>query len=99
MTYWNGTGISLSLQTAGARIMSNRDDNAFPELFELLMRTAAVPKSQDYEVKAEVRINSTIIEGPEGFCFSIGLKCAWLDMDLSGMTSVPGSRLNEPKVS
>jgi len=73
------------------------DNNALPELVELLVRVSQTKlKDKELEILPELRISSATVDGPDGLCFTVSLRRAWLSLDLMGLETVPGSRLGEP---
>jgi hypothetical protein len=36
------------------------------------------------------------LNGPSGFCFTVGLRRVWLSLHLDGLEAIPGSRFGEP---
>ncbi len=72
------------------------DHNSIPNLIELVLRHSAADQSDEISIRVELRIAPTELDGPENTTFKVALKRAWLDLDLSGLDVVPGTRLGEP---
>jgi hypothetical protein len=73
------------------------NNNSLPDLLELVVRLDESPDNPELtDIKVELRIATTDLNGPEDLNFTVGLKRAWLSLDLLGLELVPGSRFGEP---
>lgn len=76
--------------------MTPSNQNSIEDLVDLLLRIACNEKTGQFEVRVDLRINSSDLDAPDGTAFTVGLKRAWLKLDRSGVEIVPGERFGEP---
>ncbi|MBR0895782.1 hypothetical protein JQ616_12535 [Bradyrhizobium tropiciagri] len=73
------------------------DNNALPQLLELKLRVKACEEEEGQkEVRADLRIYCSEIDGPDDCVISVRLNRATLDLNLIGLDTVANSRLGEP---
>jgi hypothetical protein len=72
------------------------DQNSLPDLLELLARTGKASPGKSIDLCVDLRGAIAELEGPDGISFQVGLRRAWLSVEVSGLNVVPGSRYGEP---
>lgn len=73
------------------------DANPLSQLLDLTVRVQNCAKVKGQkDVRADLRIHQTEIEGPDGELISVQLKKATLEMELAGLEAVPRSRFGDP---
>jgi hypothetical protein len=73
------------------------DDNPLPHLLELKLRVQTCEEEEGQkDVRTDLRIYCSEIDGPDGSVISVRLKKASLDLNLAGLEAVPNTRLGEP---
>jgi hypothetical protein len=76
--------------------MNNHDKNSIPELVDLAVRVETTADGKEAEVKVELRVHPTSLDGPHDLSCSVALKRLALNLALSGLHPIPGSRFGEP---
>jgi hypothetical protein len=73
------------------------DNNCLPQLLDLRLRVVKCTKEEGQkDVRVDLRIGRSEIDGPEGAVISVQLKKATMDLELAGLDAVPKTRLGEP---
>ncbi|MGC0325025.1 hypothetical protein ABIG06_005654 [Bradyrhizobium sp. USDA 326] len=73
------------------------DNNSLPHLLELKLRVQPCEEEQSHkDVRVDLRVHCSEIDGPEDCLISVRLKSATIDLDLTGLDAVPNTRLGEP---
>lgn len=76
--------------------MTPSNQNSIEDLVDLLLRIVCNEKTGQFEVRVDLRINSSDLDSPDGTTFAVELKRAWLKLDRSGADITPGPRFGEP---
>lgn len=72
------------------------DNNSIPHLLALTLRVQACEEERQKDVRVDLRINCSEIEGPEDCVVSVRLRKVTLRLNLAGLDAVPNTLLGEP---
>lgn len=86
----------LRLSAAWRPTIMATDQNAIPELIEVIMRATKSDNEEHRDIRVELRINSITIGDDDDLEFIVQLYRAGLALDLSGFEVIPRSRHGEP---
>jgi hypothetical protein len=73
------------------------DENSLPQLLDLRVRVQKCAEIEGHrDVRADLRIYRSEVDGPDGAAIAVQLKRATLEMELAGLDTIPKTRLGDP---